>query len=119
MAMNNRTWAAMSAAALLLSIVAGIVLYVITGDLFNVLWAVLIVFGLYLGITSLFRNGDGEGSFGPSSGDATLVGGLLIAGIGAAGIIHGYVHNVLITVAVFIAIVAVTGIVMALKNRNQ
>ena len=119
MAMDNRTWAAMSAGALLLSVVAGILLYVATGDAFNVLWAVLIVFGLYLGITSLFREGKGDGSFGPSSGDATLVGGILLAGVGAAGIIHSYVNNVLITAAVFIAIVAITGIAMALKNRNE
>jgi hypothetical protein len=118
MAMNNRTWAAMSAAALLLSIVTGIVLYVFTGDAFNVLWAVLIIFGLYLGITSLFRNGEGEG-FGPSSGDVTLVGGIILAGIGACGIIQSCIHNVLITVAAFIAIVAITGIAMALKNRNK
>jgi uncharacterized protein HemY len=47
-----------------------------------------------------------------------MVGGIILAGIGAAGLVQTYTGNVLITVAVFIAIIAITGIVMAIKNRN-
>ena len=47
-----------------------------------------------------------------------MVGGIILAGIGIAGLVQSYTGNVLITVAVFIAIIAITGIVMAVKNRN-
>ena len=117
MAMNGSTMGAITGGALLLAVVLGIVLYLVTGQLLDVIWAMLIVFGLFLGLTSVFMKGGGN-NFGSSYGDSKLVTGIILAGIGVAGLIQSYIGNILITVAVFIAIIAVTGIVMAIKNRN-
>ncbi len=117
--MNGSTWGAITAGAFLLSIVLGIIIFLTTGQVLDVVWAVLIVFGLFLAISSVIRGaGTKNTNFGSSYGDSTLVGGILLAGVGAAGLVQSYTGNVLITVAVFIAIIAITGIVMAIKNRN-
>ncbi|MBR4226616.1 MAG: hypothetical protein IKR86_07620 [Candidatus Methanomethylophilaceae archaeon] len=117
--MNGSTWGAITMGALLLSVVLGIVIFLTTGQVLDVVWAVLIVFGLFLAITSVARGaGKNNSNFGASYGDSTMVGGIILAGIGAAGLVQTYTGNVLITVAVFIAIIAITGIVMAIKNRN-
>ena len=119
MAMNGNTWGAITAGAFLLSIVLGIIIFLTTGQVLDVIWAILIVFGLFLAISSVIRGAGRENkNFGASYGDSTMVGGIILAGIGIAGLIQSYTGNVLITVAVFIAIIAITGIVMAIKNRN-
>lgn len=114
---SGRMWNGITAGAILLAVVLGIVLYVVTGDAFDAVFAMILVFGLYLAISSRFRNKDEEG-YGPSDADVVAVAGILLAGIGVAGFAHSLTGNVLITVAVIIAIVAVVGILMAVKNRN-
>ena len=115
--LNSRTLNAISAGVLLLAIALGIVLYTMTGDVFDALWTILIVFGVYMGASSVFR-GRNTDSFGPSEADVTVVGGTLIAGIGLAGLVFSMTGEVLYTVAIIIVIVAVVGIIMAIKNRN-
>ncbi len=117
--MNGSTWGAITAGAFLLSIVLGIVIYLTTDQVLDVVWAILIVFGLFLAVSAVIRGAGQENkNFGSSYGDSSMVGGIILAGIGIAGLVQSYTDNVLITVAVFIAIVAITGIVMAIKNRN-
>lgn len=115
---SNRTWGAISAGAFLLSIALAIILYVVTGDPLTALWTILIVFGIYMAVTAPLRSKGGDGAFGPSAADASVAGGILLAGVGATGFVYDYCQDVLITVAVFIVIVAVVGIVMAIKNRG-
>ena len=115
--LNSRTLNAISAGVLLLAIALGIVLYTVTGDVFDALWTILIVFGVYMGASSVFR-GRNTDSFGPSEADVTVVGGTLLAGIGLAGLVYSMTGEVLYTVVIIIVIVAVVGIIMAIKNRN-
>lgn len=115
--LNSRTLNAIGAGVLLLAIALGIVLYTVTGDVFDALWTVLIVFGVYMGASSVLR-GRNTDSFGPSEADVTVVGGTLLAGIGLAGLVYSMTGEVLYTVAIIIVIVAVVGIIMAIKNRN-
>lgn len=115
--LNSRTLNAIGAGVLLLAIALGIVLYTVTGDVFDALWTVLIVFGVYMGASSALR-GRNTDSFGPSEADVTVVGGTLLAGIGLAGLVYSMTGEVLYTVAIIIVIVAVVGIIMAIKNRN-
>ena len=115
--LNSRTLNAISAGVLLLAIALGIVLYTVTEDVFDALWTILIVFGVYMGASSVFR-GKNTDNFGPSEADVTVVGGTLIAGIGLAGLVFSMTGEVLYTVAIIIVIVAVVGIIMAIKNRN-
>lgn len=115
--LNSRTLNAIGAGVLLLAIALGIVLYTVTGDVFDALWTILIVFGVYMGASSALR-GRNTDSFGPSEADVTVVGGTLLAGIGLAGLVYSMTGEVLYTVAIIIVIVAVVGIIMAIKNRN-
>ena len=115
--LNSRTLNAIGAGVLLLAIALGIVLYTVTGDVFDALWTVLIVFGVYMGASSVLR-GRNTDSFGPSEADVTVVGGTLLAGIGLAGLVYSMTGEVLYTVVIIIVIVAVVGIIMAIKNRN-
>ena len=115
--LNSRTLNAIGAGVLLLAIALGIVLYTVTGDVFDALWTILIVFGVYMGASSALR-GRNTDNFGPSEADVTVVGGTLLAGIGLAGLVYSMTGEVLYTVVIIIVIVAVVGIIMAIKNRN-
>ena len=48
----------------------------------------------------------------------SLVGGIILAGIGVSGLVYSVTSDVLYTVVLLIVIVAVAGIIMAIKNRN-
>lgn len=114
---NSRTLNAVTAGVLLLAVALGILLYTSTNDIFGALWTILIVFGVYIGISSVLRSKNTD-SFGPSEADVSLAGGALIAGIGLAGLVYTFTDQVLYTVVVIIVIVAVVGIMMAIKNRD-
>ncbi len=114
---KSRTWDAISLGAFLIAIALGIVLYWYMGDLIIAFGTLLIVFGLYMAISSLARDG-GDDGFGPSEKDVSMAGGALIAGVGATCFVWGFTHTVMITVAVLIVIVAVVGMIMAIKNRS-
>lgn len=114
---RGRTWNAITAGALLLAIALGVVLYIQTRDVFDAVWTILIVFGVYMAASSVARSRD-ENGFGPSEADMAVVGGSLIAGIGVAGLVYSFTDEVLYTVVIIIAIVAIVGIIMSIKNRN-
>lgn len=115
--MKGRTWSAIAAGALLIAIALGLILYWYTEDLLNAFSAILLVFGAYMAATSFARKGR-EDSFGPSDSDAAMAGGIIVAGVGVTGFVWSFSGEVAITVAVLIIIVAVVGIVLAVKNRN-
>lgn len=114
---NSRTLNAISAGALLLAIALGVILYTVTEQALDAIWTILIVFGIYMAISSVLR-GKNTDSFGPSEADVTIVGGTLLAGVGLAGLVYSLTNEVLYTVALIIAIVAIVGIIMAIKNRD-
>ena len=99
-----RTWNAIAAGALLISIALGMILYSQTDSLLSAFAVILLVFGAYTAASSFARKGR-EDSFGPSDSDATCL-------------VWDSTGEVTITVAVLIIIVAVVGIAMAMKNRN-
>lgn len=115
---NPRTLNAVSLGAILIAIALGLIVYAMTEDMTGVACAILIVLGLYLVFASFFYSGDKSG-YGPSTRDMTLVAGGVLAAIGAAVGIQAYNGNTLITIGVFIIIIAVIGIIMAVKNRND
>lgn len=114
---NSRTMNAISAGALLLAIALAIILYWATDDLLNAFAALLIVYGVYMAASSGLRRRT-ESGFGPSDADASVAGGIILAGIGVTCVVWSCTGDVLPTVAVLIVIVAVTGIALAVKNRN-
>lgn len=113
-----RTWNAITAAAMLLAIAGGMLLYNYTGDISDAFWTILVVFGAYMAAASVFRD-RGSSGFGPSSADASAVGGMLLVGVGLAGISYSFTASVMISVVVIIVVVAVVGIIMAVKNREE
>ncbi len=115
--LKPRTWNAISAGVLLLAIAVGIILYVVTGDLIDVLAAILVFYGAYMAVASFAKKG-GEDNFGPSAADATMAGGAVLAGVGLAMFAYSFSGDVLITVAVLIVVVAIVGILLALKNKD-
>ncbi len=116
--MNPRTWTAISVGVLLIAVAVGIILYVVTGDLLNTFATILLVYGMYMAAMGFVKKG-GENNFGPSESDAALAAGAVIAGIGAACFAYSFSDSVYITVAVLIIVLAVVGIIMAVKNRNM
>lgn len=115
--MNPRTWNAIAVGVLLVAVAIGLILFYVTGDALTTLATILLVFGLYIAASSFARKG-GEDNFGPSSADAAMAAGGIVAGVGVMCFAYVYSGSVLITVAVLIIIVAVIGISMAIKNRN-
>ncbi len=115
--MNPRTWSAIALGALLISVALGLILYWQTDSLLSAFAAILLIFGAYMAVSSFFRNGRKD-SFGPADADASLAGGVIVAGVGATCLVWDATGEVTITAAVLIIIVAVVGIVMAVKNRN-
>ncbi len=114
---NPRTYNALAAGAFLLAVAFAIVLFWSTGDLITSFGALLLVFGAYIAGSSLMR--DRKADLGPSDADAALAGGIIIAGVGATCIVWAFSNDVMITSVVFIVIIAIIGILMAIKNRNE
>lgn len=112
-----RTWSAISVGVFLLSLALGILLYMQTNDVFDAFWTILIVFGIYMAVSSVLRPNDTD-NFGPSPADATIAGGVVLAGVGAAGLVYSFTGEVLYTAVVIIVVVAVVGMMLAIKNRN-
>lgn len=115
--LKPRTWNAIAAGVLLISIAVGLILYYYTGSLLNTFATILLVFGLYVAATSFARKG-GEDNFGPSASDAAMASGAVVAGVGLTCFAYSLSGEVVITVAVLIIVLAVVGIAMAVKNRN-
>lgn len=114
---SGRTWSAISAVALLISIALGLLLFWYTGDILDALWGILIVFGIYMAVASAFRAKDADG-FGPSPADAAAAGGIMVLGVGLAGLSYSLMGEVIISVVVIIVFLAITGLYMAIKNRG-
>lgn len=115
--LKPRTWSAIALGALLIAVALGLILYWYTGDALNTFGAILLVFGVYVAATSFARKG-GEDNFGPSNADASLAAGAVLAGIGVACFVYSLTNAVLVTVAVIIIVLAVVGMIMAVKNKD-
>lgn len=114
---NSRTWSAVTIGIVLVAVAVAVIAYVLTGNLSTVLCTLLTVLGLFLAVMAVFRDGDNSG-YGPSSRDTALVGGLVVLAFGVAGMVHIHTGSLTITAAVLIIVIAVAGVVMALKNRK-
>lgn len=114
---NPRTWSAVTIGIVLIAAALALIAYAVTGQVSSVLCAFLAVLGLFLVAMSVFKNNDNSG-YGPSSRDATMVGGMIVLALGIAGMVHISTHNILITIAVLVIVIAATGILMAVKNRR-
>ena len=115
--LNPRTWNAVTIGIFLIAIAAALIAYAVTGSVSYILCTLLVALGLVVISMSTLKNNDNTG-YGPSSKDTATVGGTILLALGLAGFAHIETHNLLITVAVLILIIAAVGILMAVKNRK-
>ena len=113
----GRTQSAIAIGAFLIAIAVGLLVGYFKDDYLTAVWVVLIIFGIYMVFASKFRSNNND-SFGPSEADAAAAGGIIMAGIGAAGMVYTFTEEVIFTAVVLLVVFAVTGIVMAYKNRG-
>lgn len=115
--LNPRTWNAVTIGIFLIAIALALIIYALTGSASYILCTLLLALGVIMIGMSTQKNNDNSG-YGPSSKDTVTVGGVVLLALGIAGFVHIETHNLLITVAALILIIAATGILMAVKNRK-
>jgi hypothetical protein len=107
---STKKWNIATAIALIVAIIAGIAVgyYV---DLMMGIFTILIISGGYLA-ASFFIKDRNDRSGGPSEYGAAVMGGVLLAGIGACGFVYRFTDNVMITVACVLGVVMLASVVM-------
>ena len=115
--LNPRTWNAVTIGVFLIAIAVALIAYALTGSVSYILCTLLVALGLIMLGMSALKNNDNSG-YGPSNRDTVMVGGIALLALGIAGCVHIGTHNLLITVAVLIIVIATAGILMAVKNRK-
>ena len=115
--LNPRTWNAVTIGIFLIAIALALIIYALTGSASYIHCTLLLALGVIMIGMSTQKNDDNSG-YGPSNRDTVTVGGVALLALGIAGFVHIETHNLLITVAALILIIAVTGVLMAVKNRK-
>ena len=115
--LNTRTWNAVTIGIFLIAIALALITYALTGSASYILCTLLLALGVIMIGMSTQKNNDNSG-YGPSNRDTVTVGGVALLARGIAGFVHIETHNLLITVAALILIIAATGVLMAVKNRK-
>ena len=113
---ETKKWNTITGIAFAIALVAG----AITGYKFGFLFAVytiLIVSGVYFAVSFYIRD-DSKETGGPSAVDGAIMGGVLLAGIGACGFIYGFTEDVTITAVCIIAVMIAASATMIIRNRK-
>jgi len=88
-----------------------------TTEIVNGVFVILILSGAYLAVSFYFKDKKDD-SGGPSEFGAAMVGGILVAGIGACGLVYKFTDDVIITVVCVLAVIIVTSAMMAMRYRK-
>jgi hypothetical protein len=118
--MNNKTLSAVTLGAFIISLAIGVIVYAVTDyGLAIILWVTMLIFGIALFAISFMYSGK-PGKFGPSDSSYRMVAGILIAVVGLLCIIATLTNvSWWILVAVFLIVLALTGIFVALTNGKK
>jgi len=100
------------AVAILLGVLVGINLGFVNG-----VFTVLVVSGVFLA-ASFYLKDRKENSGGPSELGAAVMGGVLLAGIGACGFVYSFTEDVAITVVCLIAVMVLSSAVLFARYRK-
>jgi len=111
-----KKWNTAAAFAFAVAIIAGILVAYFT-EIVNGVFAILIISGGYLAVSFYIKDRD-DTSGGPSEYGAAVMGGVLLAGIGACGIVFRLTDNVMITIACILAVVMLASLVMIFRYRK-
>lgn len=113
-----RTLGAVTAGGMLIALALAAILYgTETVGVAGALGVFLLIAGIILAVASIKYSGAAD-KFGPSEADFRLVGGVLLAAVGAIIVIVDYGAAWYVAAAVLLIVVAVLGIAMALKNNK-
>lgn len=113
---ETKKWGTITGIAFVVALIAGSAAGYLLG-LPYALYTFLIVSGIYFAISFYIRD-DSKDTGGPSVADGAIMGGVLLAGIGACGFIYGYTDDVTITAVAIIAVMIVASATMILRNRK-
>jgi len=118
--MDNRTLSAITLGSFLIALAIGIIVYVATSyGILIILWIALLIFGIAL-LALSFMYPTESGKFGPSESSFRMVWGILLAVVGFVGLLYTMTDvNVWILLAIILIAVAVTGIIVAVKNGKK
>ena len=111
-----KKWNTAAAFAFVVAIIAGILVAYFT-EIVNGVFAILIISGGYLAVSFYIKDRN-DTSGGPSEYGAAVMGGVLLAGIGACGIVFRLTDNVMITIACILAVVMLASLVMIFRYRK-
>jgi hypothetical protein len=114
---STRRYNMAASAAFIVAIVLGAAVWYYTGNFINAVFTILLVSGLYLAVSFYLRDRK-ERSNGPSEFGAAIMGGVLLAGIGASGFVYSFTQDVTITVICLIAAFIASSIVMVTFYRK-
>ena len=111
-----KKWNTATACAFAVAIIAGILVGYFT-EIVNAVFTVLIISGGYLAVSFYIKDRN-DTSGGPSEYGAAVMGGVLLAGIGACGIIFRLTDNVILTIACILAVVMLASVIMIFRYRK-
>lgn len=113
---ETEKWNRLTGAGFVIAIAAGIVVGYLTVWM-NAVFTFLIVTGVFLAASFYLRD-DSRKTGGPSAADGAIMGGVLLAGIGACGIVYESTKDVMITAICIIATMFLASAVMIIRNRR-
>ncbi len=113
---ETKRWNTITGVALAIAIVISVAVAFVYG-IINGVFTLLILTGLFLAIEFYLRDSSRK-SGGPSTADGIIMGGVLLAGIGACGFIYTFTNDVMVTSICIIAVMFVAAGVMIMRNRS-
>jgi len=113
---DTKKWNTNTGIAFAAAIVIGIAVGLLT-DIFNAVYAILIVFGCYFAVSMYLRD-ESKKNGGPSAADGAIIGGILLAGIGVCGFLYYYTENVIATSVAIIVVMLIAAAIMIVRNRR-
>jgi len=118
--MNNRTLSAVVLGSFIIALAVGLIAYYATDyGLAMVLWVTLLIFGIALFALSFLYPKE-SGKFTPSESSYKMVQGIIIAVLGLVGLLYTTASiSPIILAAIFLIVLAVTGIAVALMNGKK
>ena len=111
---NSTAVGAAFAVALLIGVTVGF----LTKDFMNAVFTILIVSGVSLAVLFHLRDKRKDSS-GPSEFGAAVMGGVLLAGIGACGFVHYFTQDVTITAVCLIGVFIAASLVMVTEGVSD
>jgi len=114
---DSRNWGAMTGAAILLAIAAGLIYYYLTNEILGTIGLPILVFGVYELLSSFLRSSKHD-MYGTSESEAATLFGFLFIAAGGAIIVYRYADSIIIPI-VFAIIIIVLYLVVRMSHGKK